>query len=99
MKALFFEAHGGLDALRYGDRPDPVPSRGEVLVRVRAAAMNRLDLFTLAGIPGVKIALPQIGGADGCGVVEALGEDVTGPAPGTRVVIQPGLSCGACEFC
>ena len=99
MKALFFEAHGGPDALRYGDRPDPEPGRGEILVRVRAVAMNSLVLFTLAGIPGVPIVLPQIGGADGCGVVEALGEGAKGPAPGTRVVIQPGLSCGACEFC
>ena len=99
MKALFFEAHGGLDALRYGDRPDPSPDPGEVLVRIQAAALNRLDLFVLAGIPGVKTALPHVGGADGCGVVEALGAGVDGPAVGTRVVLQPGLFCGKCEFC
>ncbi len=99
MKALTFEAHGGTDQLRYGDRPDPAPGPGEVLVRLEAAALNRLDLFVLAGIPGVPIALPHVGGADGCGVVEALGPSVKGPAAGTRVVIQPGLSCGLCEFC
>jgi NADPH:quinone reductase-like Zn-dependent oxidoreductase len=99
MKALFFDAHGGFDALRFGDRPDPQPRPGEVLVRVRAAALNRLDLFVLAGIPGVPVALPHVPGADGMGVVEALGEGVDGPPPGTRVVIQPGLSCGLCEFC
>jgi NADPH:quinone reductase-like Zn-dependent oxidoreductase len=99
MKALFLEEHGGLDVLRYGDRPDPSAGPGEILVRIHAAALNRLDLFVLAGIPGVPIALPHVPGADGCGVVEALGAGVKGPAPGTRIVIQPGLSCGACEFC
>jgi NADPH:quinone reductase-like Zn-dependent oxidoreductase len=99
MKALFIAAHGGLDALQHGERPDAEPGPGEILVRVEAAALNRLDLFVLAGIPGVPIALPHVPGADGCGVVEALGAGVKGPAPGTRVVIQPGLSCGACEFC
>jgi NADPH:quinone reductase-like Zn-dependent oxidoreductase len=99
MKALFLPEHGGLDALRHGDRPDPSPGPGEILVRVQAAALNRLDLFVLAGIPGVPIALPHVPGADGCGVVEALGAGVKGPPPGTRVVFQPGLSCGACEFC
>ena len=99
MKALIIPAHGGLDVLAYGDRPDPEPGPGEVLVRLEAAALNRLDLFVLAGIPGVPIALPHVGGADGCGVVEALGAGVKAPAVGTRIVIQPGLSCGKCEFC
>jgi NADPH:quinone reductase-like Zn-dependent oxidoreductase len=99
MKALYFEAHGGLDALRHGERPDAEPGPGEVLVRVEAAALNRLDLFVLAGIPGVPVALPHVGGADGCGVVEALGAGAKGPPVGTRVLFQPGLSCGACEFC
>ena len=66
MKALFLDEHGGFDVLRYGDRPDPVAGPGEILVRVRAAALNRLDLFVLAGIPGVPIALPHVPGADGC---------------------------------
>jgi NADPH:quinone reductase-like Zn-dependent oxidoreductase len=99
MKALFLAAHGGLDALQYGDRPDPSPGPGEILVRLEAAALNRLDLFVLAGIPGVPISLPHVPGADGTGVVEALGAGAKGPAPGTRVVFQPGLSCRACEFC
>jgi NADPH:quinone reductase-like Zn-dependent oxidoreductase len=99
MKALFLEAHGGLDQLKFGERPDPAPGPGQVLVRLEAAALNRLDLFVLAGIPGVPIALPHVGGADGAGVVEALGEGVKSPAVGTRVVLQPGLSDGTCEFC
>src|SRR5450759_1660350 len=99
MKAVFFTAHGGNDVLTVGERPDPAPGPGEVLVRVEAAALNRLDLFVRDGIPGVPVAFPHVPGADGAGVVEALGEGVKGPAPGTRVVLQPGLSCGTCEFC
>ena len=68
-------------------------------MRVEAAALNRLDLFVRDGIPGVPVAFPHVPGADGTGVVEALGAGVKGPAPGTRVVLQPGLSCGTCEFC
>jgi NADPH:quinone reductase-like Zn-dependent oxidoreductase len=99
MKAVFFTAHGGNDVLTVGERPDPVPGPGEVLVRVEAAALNRLDLFVRDGIPGVPVAFPHVPGADGAGVVEALGPGVTEPVPGTRVVLQPGLSCGTCEFC
>ncbi|HEX7614443.1 MAG TPA: zinc-binding dehydrogenase [Thermoanaerobaculia bacterium] len=99
MKAVFFAAHGGNEVLTVGERPDPAPGPGEVLVRVEAAALNRLDLFVRDGIPGVPVAFPHVPGADGAGVVEALGAGVTGPAPGTRVVLQPGLSCGTCEFC
>ena len=76
-----------------------MPGAGEVLVRIEAAALNRLDLFVRDGIPGVPVTFPHVPGADGTGVVEALGAGVKGPAPGTRVVLQPGLSCGTCEFC
>ena len=99
MKAVFFTAHGGNEVLTVGERPDPSPGPGEVLVRIEAAALNRLDLFVRDGIPGVPVVFPHVPGADGAGVVEALGPGVTGPAPGTRVVLQPGLSCGTCEFC
>ena len=99
MKAVFLTAHGGNDVLTCGERPEPVPGAGEVLVRIEAAALNRLDLFVRDGIPGVPVGFPHVPGADGTGVVEALGPGVKGPAPGTRVVLQPGLSCGTCEFC
>jgi NADPH:quinone reductase-like Zn-dependent oxidoreductase len=99
MKAVFFTAHGDNDVLTFGEQPDPVPGAGEVLVRIEAAALNRLDLFVRDGIPGVPVAFPHVPGADGTGVVEALGTGVKGPAPGSRVVLQPGLSCGTCEFC
>jgi NADPH:quinone reductase-like Zn-dependent oxidoreductase len=97
MKAIFFNQHGGNEVLQYGERPDPIPGAGEVRVSIRAAALNRLDVFARNGIPGVP--LPQIPGADGAGVVDAVGEEVTGVAPGDRVLLQPGLSCAGCEFC
>ena len=97
MKAVFFEEHGGPEVLQYGDRPDPEPGPGEVRVAIRAAALNRLDVFVRNGIPDVP--LPQIPGGDGAGIVERLGEGVPGLTPGDRVLIQPGLYCGTCEFC
>ncbi|MEO8349832.1 MAG: alcohol dehydrogenase catalytic domain-containing protein, partial [Acidobacteriota bacterium] len=97
MKAVFFRRHGGNEVLEYGDWPDPQPGPGEVLVGIRAAALNRLDLFVRDGIPGVP--LPQVPGADGAGIVEATGEGVSGLTGGDRVLIQPGLYCGECEFC
>ena len=97
MKAVFFTRHGGNEVLEYGDRPDPEPGPGEARIAVRAAAMNRLDVFVRDGIPGVP--LPQIPGADGAGIVDAVGAGVTGLAPGDRVLVQPGLYCNECEFC
>ncbi|MEO7919330.1 MAG: zinc-binding dehydrogenase [Thermoanaerobaculia bacterium] len=99
MRAAFIERHGTNEVLRVGERPDPSAGPGEVLVRVEAAALNRLDLFVRDGIPGVPIALPHIPGADGSGLVAALGEGVSGVKVGDAVILQPGLSCGSCEFC
>jgi NADPH:quinone reductase-like Zn-dependent oxidoreductase len=99
VKALYFEEHGGTDNLLYGDRPEPVPGAGEVCVRLKASALNHLDLFVLGGIPGVPIGLPHIGGADGAGVVEVVGDSVDGVEVGAEVVFDPGLSCGRCEYC
>src|ERR1700731_218978 len=97
MKALFFTRHGGNEVLEYGDRPTPEPGPGAVRIAVRAAALSPLDIFVRNGIPHVP--LPQIPGADGAGVIDAVGPGVTGRAPGDRVLIQPGLYCGDCEFC
>src|SRR6266851_3692961 len=97
MKAVFFNKHGGNEVLEYGERPEPEPRAGEVRIAIRAAAMNRLDIFVRDGIPGVP--LPQIPGADGAGVVDAVGEGVEGLSLGERVLVQPGLYCNACEFC
>ncbi|MEX0880590.1 MAG: zinc-binding dehydrogenase [Thermoanaerobaculia bacterium] len=97
MKAVFFTEHGDNSVLQYGDRPAPEPGAGEVRLEVRAAALNHLDIFVRNGIPGVP--LPMIPGADGAGVVDRIGPGVSGVTPGDRVLIQPGLSCGACEYC
>jgi NADPH:quinone reductase-like Zn-dependent oxidoreductase len=99
MNALFFEEHGGIENLQFGERPQREPGPGEVRVRLRTAALNHLDLFVLGGMPGIPIGLPHIGGADGAGTVEALGPGVDGVDIGSEVVFDPGLSCGSCEYC
>jgi len=99
MRALYFDGHGDTSALTVGERRRPVPGPGEVLVAVRAAALNHLDLFVLRGMPGIPIGLPHIGGADGAGTVAATGEGVAGWREGDEVVLNPGLWCGTCEFC
>jgi NADPH:quinone reductase-like Zn-dependent oxidoreductase len=97
MKAVFFRRHGSNDVLEYGDWPEPEPVAGQVRVAIRAAALNHLDLFVRDGLPNVP--LPQIPGADGAGVVDAIGPGVEGMTPGDRVLIQPGLFDNTCEFC
>ena len=93
MKAVRIHEDGGPEVLRYEDAPDPVPGPGEVLVRLRAASLNHLDLWVRQGLPSVP--KPRILGADGAGSVEALGEGVDGLGAGDRVVINPGLDDGA----
>lgn len=97
MKAVVFREHGGPEVLRYEDVPTPEPGAGEVLVALRAAALNHLDLFVRAGIPGVK--LPHISGADGAGVIAANGPGASRYPVGTRVFFDPGLSDGTCRYC
>lgn len=99
MKAILFDQHGGPEVLQYTDFPTPQPGPGQVLVRLKAAALNRLDLWVRAGWPGIKLEYPHIPGADGAGEVAALGPDVTEWAVGDRVVINSSLSCGKCEAC
>ena len=98
MKAAIFHEHGDASVLRIEDVPPPVAAPGEVLVRVKAAALNHLDIWTRKGLP-MEITMPHIGGSDVAGVVEALGDGVTGVQLGARVVINPSLSCGQCEWC
>ena len=103
MRAVLLLAHGpsaDTHNLAYlTDVPIPVPGPGEVRLRVRAAALNRLDLWVRSGWPGLKLPLPHIPGADAAGDIDALGADVSDWAVGDRVVIDPTLSCGQCEFC
>lgn len=97
MKAVRFHAHGGLDVLRFEDAPDPQPAPGEVLVRVRACALNHLDLWQRRGMERVRIALPHVPGSDIAGEIVSSG--AADLPPGTRVMLQPGVSCGRCEAC
>lgn len=99
MKAVLFRRHGGPEVLEYAEFPTPEPGPGQVLIRLRAAALNRLDLWTRAGWPGLRLDLPHIPGADGAGEVAALGPGVSGFRVGERVVINANLGCGTCEFC
>jgi NADPH:quinone reductase-like Zn-dependent oxidoreductase len=99
MQAVVFRRHGGPDVLEYAQAPDPVPAAGELLVRVRACAINHLDCWIRQGIPAYHVTLPHISGCDVAGVVERLGPGVAHPAVGAHVVLAPGISCGACDWC
>lgn len=92
--------HGGLSQLEMADLPRPaIASSRHVLVRMHAAALNHLDLWTLEGLPGLNLKFPHIPSGDGAGVVEEVGGDVRTVKVGDRVLLNPGLSCGKCEYC
>jgi NADPH:quinone reductase-like Zn-dependent oxidoreductase len=99
VKAITIHEHGGPEVLRYEDMPDPVPGPGEVLVRVRACALNHLDLWTRRGLPGRSVAFPHVLGNDVAGEVVALGSPIEGIRPGLRAMLSPGISCGRCRMC
>ena len=99
MKAAFIRELGGLERIEFGELPDPVPGPGEVRVKVRAAALNRLDVFVRNGIPGIALAFPHVMGADGAGVIDSTGPEVASLRHGDEVVLNPGIDCGDCEFC
>jgi NADPH:quinone reductase-like Zn-dependent oxidoreductase len=100
MKAIVFDRHGPPEVLVEREIPDPQVSGSDVLVEVRAAGVNHLDIFLRRGLPGLRMKLPHVIGADAAGVVRAKGPEA-GPEPeiGARVVVNPGISCGHCEFC
>lgn len=99
MKALAFKEHGGIDKLAYQDVADPQPGPGDVLVQVKAAALNHLDLFVREGLPGLKLPMPFWTGCDIAGEVVQVGAAVQGVAVGDRVAVNPNLHCGRCEYC
>lgn len=98
MRAAIFSEHGGPEVVRIEEVEMPEPGPGEVRVAVRAASMNHLDLWVRRGLP-IETTMPHIGGSDIAGVVDALGPGVEGVEVGERVVVDPSLSCGRCEWC
>lgn len=99
MRAAYFEEHGGTGVMEVGDLPEPTAGPGEVVVRVEAVALNHLDLWIRRGLPGLEPELPHVGGSDVAGFVESTGDGVDGWESGDRVVVNPGLWCGRCEWC
>ena len=101
MRGLTISAHGGLDRIELrDDLPVPEPSHEtDVRVRIRAAAINHLDLFVVGGLPNVRITPPWILGSDGMGVVDSVGSAVTSVSPGDTVLLNPGISDRSCAYC
>jgi len=97
MKAILIREHGGLDKLTMADVPDPVPRPGEAVVRVRAVALNHLDLWLRRGVPGHTFPLPMIPGSEVAGVIEHV--DDPSWRTGDEVIVAPGYSCGHCVAC
>jgi NADPH:quinone reductase-like Zn-dependent oxidoreductase len=99
MKAVAIRSHGGPEVVNVEDLPDPSAGPGQVVLRVKAAALNHLDIWVRAGWPGLKLAFPHVLGSDVSGVVEAVGPGVDGWKAGDAVVVNPSLGCGRCERC
>ena len=100
MRALVLQALGGPEHLAVTEVPAPeIRAPHDVRVRLRAAALNRLDLFVADGLPGVAYQFPPVVGSDGAGGLEPVGSAVTAVRPGDRVMINPGISCGSCDVC
>lgn len=99
MRAVGFTRHGGPEVLEVIELPTPAPKAREVRVRVKAVALNHLDVWVRKGWQGLKLQLPHVLGSDIAGVVDAVGAEVADLEPGTEVCVNPGLSCGVCEKC
>ncbi|ULA63455.1 MAG: Alcohol dehydrogenase [Nitrospira sp.] len=99
MKAVLFRAHGGPDKLSYEDLPTPVIGPDEVLVRVKACALNHLDIWIRQGNPAYPMPMPHVSGSDIAGVVDQVGAQVDNVTTGQKVFVSPGVSCWKCEYC
>lgn len=99
MKAVRFHSFGGFDVLQYEDAPMPRPGSDDVLVQLKAAALNHLDLFVRSGARERNIPLPHILGCEGAGIVTGVGPNVSSVRVGDSVLISPGISCGTCSAC
>lgn len=99
MKAALFQQHGDLDQLEVGQVANPTIGPSDVLVATKFAALNHLDIFVVAGWPGLSLELPHVLGSDGAGEVVEVGSAVTTIQPGDRVTVNPGVSCNKCISC
>jgi NADPH:quinone reductase-like Zn-dependent oxidoreductase len=99
MKAVYITEHGGIEKLIYGTLPDPVPTGNEILVQVKACGVNHMDLWVRRGLPFLRLRFPFILGMDIAGEVAAVGSQRDTHLLGSRVVVNPGVSCGRCERC
>ena len=102
MKAVYMTEHGGADVLQYGDMPEPEIGPNDVKVRVRAASLNRLDVYTRAGVRGTRrrnFDSPHILGGDAAGEIVEIGSEVRGREIGQRVVVNPRMTCNQCRWC
>ena len=100
MRAFVLQGHGDLSQLAFADVPAPELRRpNDVRIKLEAAALNHLDLWTVRGLPGLQLEFPHILGGDGAGVVESVGSEVTRVRPGDAVMVNPGISCYRCEWC
>ena len=102
MKAVYMTEHGGTEVLQYGDMPEPVIGPNDVKVRVRAASLNRLDIYTRAGVRGTRrrnFNSPHILGGDAAGEIVEVGPEVRGKEVGQRVLVNPRMTCNQCRWC
>jgi len=99
MKSVYLNQHGDESVLHYGELPDPAAGPGQILVEIKACALNHLDLWMRRGVPAIKVKMPHILGSDISGVVAQTGAGVTHVQVGQEVVLSPGVSCGHCQAC
>lgn len=99
MKAIRFHTFGNTNVLRYEDAPGPSIGPNEILLQLKAASLNHLDVFIRSGTRERNIPLPHIPGSDGAGIITQVGSSVKNIKPGDRVLISPGISCGVCLMC
>jgi len=99
MQAVQFSEHGDRDVIEYGDFPDPEADEDEVLVDVKAAALNHLGVWTRRGLPIIDLEFPHIPGSDAAGVAVEVGDEVERIEEGDHVAVSAGVNCGHCEFC
>jgi len=99
MRGVVVREHGGPDRLEFGELPDPKLRPGYAIVRVKAVALNHLDIWVRRGVPGHKFPLPLSAGAEASGIIDSIDSNSLGWSAGDEVIVAPGFSCGHCVAC